>query len=116
MAARSPVCEPVGVGFPPRPPGAGEGGSHPFGRRAFVVGWIGCGVTIVLGLLMRLSGDGDLRAVGLTMVVLAVVCLVTTGVLVAAERAVARRRPEPPAAPRRRTKPPGTSSSNGHRP
>ncbi len=96
------------MALPPQTRDQGE--PHPFGgRRAFRTGFIGCLTSIVIGGLVTLLADGDLRGAGVALLVLGAFAFVTLVVLSALEAITLRHRnraDEPP--------PPPPTGSNGH--
>jgi len=91
------------VGLPPQSP-LSDPSRHPFGRRAFRIGIIGCCASIVIGLLVTVLVRGEGRGAGIALAVIGTVCLLTVASLLVLERAALSRRP-----------PPGPEDANGHR-
>ena len=86
------------MGLPhPLPPGSPGSGHGPFGVKAFHGALIGCGLAVVLGLLMVLYGGEAVRSVGTSLMVVGILGLVTGAVGLLIERHLQRRRPPPPA-------------------
>lgn len=94
------------MALPPQTRDQGE--PHPLGgRRPFRVGLIGCVASIVLGGVVTLLADGDLRGAGVALLALGTFVFVTLLVLVALETLTLRHRG------RAERQPPPTGS-NGH--
>ncbi len=78
-----------------------------FGQAAFRSGWVLASLTLLLGALMVVVGDGAVASAGAAMLALGGLAVLTAALGMLAERAVARRNPPPPPEP-----PPHL---NGHR-
>jgi hypothetical protein len=95
------------VALPPQTRDQGE--PHPFGgRRAFRTGFIGCLTSIVIGGLVTLLADGDLRGAGVALLVLGAFAFVTLVILSALEVIALRHRG------RAERPPPPPTGNNGH--
>jgi hypothetical protein len=81
------------MALPPqlRTPGPGDG-KGPFGEQAFRRALIGCIALVAIGALMGRSDSEVVAGVGISLVVLAVVGALTSGLGLLAERLVQRRR------------------------
>ncbi len=85
-----------------------QGEPHPLGgRRPFRVGLIGCAASILVGGIVTLLAEGDLRGAGVALLALAAFAFVTLLILVALEALTLRHRG------RAASQPPPTAS-NGH--
>jgi hypothetical protein len=93
---RDPVSSSRSVSLPRHlPPGSPGSGHGPFGEKAFKAALVGCGVVVVIGLLMVVLGGDAARSVGTSFLVVGVLGLVTGAAGLLVERLIQRRPPPP---------------------